>query len=196
MRYFCGFEFVALPGWEAYVGEVKHPSNYKDPEKIALYINSRMEELSATANTHPLAGGIRRAVIIKDGANVFDEVGQFVGTKFLEFIFKDSGLQIDSTKRASLLVAGCYIRTALRMSALEYISINGTLPFALHWALEIDPDFRYNRMPGFMDPVSVFAGSSTHGPAAVANRFKLPVNIDNAESLAVLTSQLSARLGF
>ena len=185
-----------MENWKDYVGEIKPPVNYKDPAKIAAYITKRTEELQETANKHPLSGSIHRAVIVKDGKSVFDETGQCVGTKFLEFIFKDSGLQTDATKKDSLLVSGCYIRVALRLAALDYITINGSLPFALHWALEMDPDFRYNRMPGFMDPVSTLAGTSVYGPAAVAKRFKLPVNAEDAESLAILTSQLAARIGF
>lgn len=195
MRYYCGFEFTAVAGWASYVGEVKAPSNYKDAAKIAMYINKRREELEETASKHPLAGHIHRAVVIKDGKTVFDEAEQLTGAKFLEFIFKDSKLNVDSTKRDTLLVVGCNMHVAMRMAALDYITVNDQLPFALHWALELDPEFRYNRVPGFMDPVSVLAGSSTHGPEAVARKFGLPVNVDDAESLAVLASQLAARLG-
>ena len=103
MRYYCGFEFAALDGWESYVGEVKAPSNYKDPVKIATYINKRMEELEETAGRHPLAGSVSRAVIVKDGKTVFDENGQFVGTKFLEFILKDSNVQVKPEEKAKIL---------------------------------------------------------------------------------------------
>jgi len=173
---------------------VKIPSNYKDPAKIAAYANKRSEELHRSADKHSLAGSISRAVVIKDSKKVFDEAGLFVGNKFLDFIFKDSKLSADSTVKDHLLVVGCSMHTAIRMAALDYIAINGSLPFSLHWALELDPEFRYNRIPGFMDPVSVLAGSSTYGPTAVARRFKLPVDENDAESLAVLASQLAARL--
>lgn len=194
MRYYCGFEFAALDDWQSYVGEVKAPKNYVDPVKKATYINKRLVELAETAAQHPLAGSIHRAVVVKDGKTDFDEKGQFVGTKFLEYIYKDSGWSKSSTAKDSLVIVGCNMHLAARIAAIDYMKVNGSLPFALHWTLEQDSDFRYGRVPGFMDPVSVIAGSSTHGPAAVAKVFGLPVDENDAESLAVLAAQLGARL--
>jgi len=195
VRYYCGFEFAPLDDWQSYVGEVRAPSNYKDQAKIADYISRRIDELSRDAETHPLAGSLSRAVVVKDGDTVFDE-RSFVGVKFLEFISKDSGLDKNpATTKDNLLIVGYKMHTAARLAALEYIAVNGALPFALHWALELDPEFRYNRIPGYMDPVSVLSGSSTHGVAAVAKKFGLPVNQEEAESLAVVASQLASRLG-
>ena len=194
MRYYCGFEFAPLDDWQSYVGEVRAPSNYKDGAKIAAYINKRLAELEETAARHALAGTISRAVVVRDGKTAFDEKDQFVGTKFLEYIHKDSDWEVDTSRKDNIVIVGCYMHSAARMAAIDYMKVNGSLPFGLQWALEMDPDFRYNRVPGFMDPISVIAGSSTHGATAVAKAFGLPVNENDAESLAVLAAQLGNRL--
>ena len=206
MRYYIGEELTAADNWEDVFPPIEAPRNYKDPQKIAEYIERRKYELATgEASMNPLTGNVTRVVAIKNKADdidvVFDEAGAGIGAKFLDWFLKDTGMDTDPTLLKEQLVVGCNVRRDLRLMAIEYIFVNGSLPFSLWWALDLEADFRYNQIPGFIDPLSAIFGTSSTDMAAAGRRFGLvedpeakEENLD-AEARAVLAYQLAKRMG-
>jgi hypothetical protein len=204
MIYYIGCEFAPVPNWRDILPPILAPSNYKDQGKIAAYIATKEAELEqGKAATQALTGSISRVLVIGSDEkqspetlhdfNVSGTPGP-PGSKALEFILEHSGALVKPSRLQEVVISGVDIRRAVRLMALDYISANGSLPLALHWALGMDPKFRYNRIPGFIDPVSILFGSSAEDTEAAGRRFGLPVIAGNAESLALFAFHMTKRL--
>jgi len=216
VRFYVGCELNAVPNWEEILPPISAPSNYKDPVKIAAYIAERRDKLAGgEAAEGPLTGMVTRAVVITPGQKgdkvgpdldeeltengqpkvIHDTTGRLVSSAVLNGILAECGADTHPEALKNVVVIGCNIRRNLQLMALDYIAIEGTLPFALHWAVDFDPEFKYNRVPGFIDPISILFGSSSVDPVAAGKRFGLPVDPADAQSLALLAFHLSKRLG-
>lgn len=207
MRYYIGTELSAADDWESIYPPIEAPRNYRDPQKIAEYIERRKYELATgEAAMNPLTGRVTRVVVIKNKPDetqdtVFDEANLSVGAKFLDWFLKDTGMDVDPAKLKDQLVIGCNVRRDLRLMAIEYIFVNGSLPFSLWWALDLEADFRYNQIPGFIDPLSAIFGTSSTDMAAAGRRFGLVEDSEDtepdldAEARAILACQLAKRMG-
>lgn len=201
MNLYLGFEFAPIEGWEHILPAPKAPSNYKDKAKISAYIAKEVEKLrDGKAATDPLSGSLSRVVILgnKGGKveKLLDATGngpQSVSHQLTEFL----GPHMDTPeKRYATTLFGHKIHKAMRLCGIELISDNSSIVPADRWLFEIDPEFRYGRIPGYVDPVSTIFGSSDTDLIGVSKRLKLKKPKDDAESMAELALMLAARLGF
>jgi len=223
MRFYIGCEIEAVPNWRDILPPVTAPANYKNPEKIAAYIADMTDKLEfGDAAKGSLSGMISRAVLITPGAAgdpaapdtpelltengqpkiVLDTSGPGAGPEALEYMM--SAAEVHTvTDLENLAIFGIDIRRNARLMALQYIHTGHSLPYHLHWAVDFEADFGYNRVPGFVDPLHVLFGrasdwrgkESARDPIAAGLRLGLPVDPEDAESMAVFAFQLLARLG-
>jgi hypothetical protein len=208
MRYYIGAVLRSVPNWEEYI-DVKHPKNYKDPEKIAKYVAERKAELETGMVTHPLGGCITSICILDakreipastEEQNTFAVGGVGCAVKGVEFLLDHSGLLLDPKRIESVFVGGCRLSATLRLMAIEYMIVNGSLPFALHWMLGDNPTLRPT-MPLHVDPLRAICGyRGPHVPEIpldkVAKKFGLPPPDEaDAQEMAVFSYQLCNRLG-
>lgn len=216
MRFYIGCELNAVPNWEEILPPISAPSNYKDPKKIAAYIADRRDKLEqGEAAEGSLTGVVERAVVIMPGKKgdkvgpdmdeeltengqpkvVFDVTGGPIGTTVLNGILAEAGADTNREALKNIVIFGCNIHRNVRLMAIDYINCGEVLPFNLHWAVDFDPEFKYNCIPGFVDPVSVLFGSSSTDAVAAGKRFGLPVDPNDAQSMALLAFHLARRLG-
>lgn len=215
MRFYLGFEYGAIKNWESVHPPIEAPSNYKKPEAINAYVESRLLALvNGGAAKELMTSMLKRAVILQRGVKsteerpqyrvegkpesgdiendgdpqvIFDLSGDHVGRQLLMELMNRVNLTnavgnaSDIWQRVGLFGLG--IRRALRVAALDWLHGEGHLPMALWWTLEADRDFRYNQLPGFIDPVSLLFGSSSIPPTVAAFRFGLPP-VDQADALS------------
>jgi hypothetical protein len=207
---------MAVPNWEEILPPISAPSNYKDPKKIAAYIAERRDKLEqGEAAEGSLTGTVMRAVVITPGKKgdkvaldadeeltengqpkvIHDTTGRLVSSEVLNGILAECGADTHPEALKNIVIIGCNIHRNLRLMALDYIAVEEALPFSLHWAVDFDPNFKYNRVPGFVDPVSILFGSSSTDPVAAGKRFGIPVDPSDAQSMALLAFHLAKRLG-
>ena len=181
----------------------KAPSNYKDPAKIQAYIAKEIEKLrDGKAATEMLCGSVKRAVVLgtKDASgeihkllDAVDTLEESVADQLGSFIANEHGERI---KNGQLTLFGHQIHRAMHLCVVDLVADGGRLAFASHWMLGNDPAFGYNRMPGYVDPVSLIFGSSDVDLMGVAMRMRMPAPQENAEWKAEFARTLAGTLGF
>lgn len=67
---YVGYTLKARPDWESYVGEIKAPGNYKDPVKIAAYIDDAKKRKAAEASERVLTGQLDELMVIARGDRI------------------------------------------------------------------------------------------------------------------------------
>jgi hypothetical protein len=201
MNLYLGFEFAPIDGWEIVVPVPKPPSNYKDEAKKAAYVAKKIEELrDGKAAVDPLCGSVGRAAVFGTASKAGTIKPLFVsdgephpGAALLEFLHRHAG---DRFKTGNLTLFGHKIHRAMRLCAIEHMALGAPLHLSQQWAVELDGDFRYNRFPGYIDPVSVIYGTSDTDLAGAARRLGEDVPEKRAEDMAELAFRLSKHLGF
>ncbi len=197
MNLYLGFEFAPVEGWEHIMPSPQAPSNYKDPVKIQAYVEKAIDKLrDGKAAIDPLCGTIKRAVVLrvvkKEIEKVLDTAdnGEEPGTQLCCHF----GKGMLSVLRDVGVLAGYKIHRAMRLAVIEAIAAGWPVSREELWMLDADPDFRYNRMPGYVDPVSLIFGSSDVDLIAVARRMGLQPPKDDAESMATFAVALMDRI--
>jgi hypothetical protein len=203
---YLGFEFAPLQNWQDILPAPKAPINYKDPVKIQAYIDARLVELEqGKAATELLSGRVSRAVVLGrttesgDLTKLLDIMDMHAGHRTLQFITEFDGC----TGSEQLGLFGYRIHRATRLMALDamFDAKDVSLAYcwaAYRWALDLDYDFRYGQMPGYIDPVSVLFGSSDADLPAVCRRTGLPLVTEqsDAEEMATFAFGLAHKMGF
>jgi hypothetical protein len=175
---YLGFKFVPVPNWDV-IMPIKAPSNYKKPEAIAKYIAERKAELAGgKAATELLVGQITQIALV-DPVEDRDEILE--GDDVCD-IFKDL---IEATTKG-ISVVGYRIRRALKIMALlnaihaDALGKENIVPVAhFKWIDEM-----YNKLGGFIDPVSLLFGTTDIDVNAVAMRCGVKINPEDPRALA------------
>lgn len=173
---YLGFLFEPISHWEA-IMPIKAPSNYKKREAIDSYIASRREALANGEAAESLLVGTVKEITV-DG----DEDGNIATHKGDEVydVFKTIVAEVE----AGRTVAGYRIHRAMKLLA-TMASIRGrksgdTIPLTV---FKLIYDF-YNRVPGFVDPVSLLFGASDVDLSAAALRIGVSVDPSSSRALA------------
>ncbi len=203
MNLYLGFEFAPVEGWENIMPSPQAPSNYKDPAKIQAYVEKAIDKLrDGKASIDPLCGTVSRAVVLglKDGSGtihkLFDAVDteeESAGDRLGSFIASETD---DRIEKGLVTLFGYKINRAMRLCAIAMLAGGGQLALESHWVLGHDPEFAYNCMPGYVDPVSLIFGSSDVDLVAVSKRLDIQMPQDDAESRAEFACALAGKLGF
>lgn len=200
MNLYLGFEFAPIEGWETVMPAPTAPSNYKDEAKKAAYVAKEIEKLrNGKAAIDPLCGAVRKAVVLgakgkdKKVDVLYETDPRDPAASLLAFLAQHVG---DRMQKGNVSYFGHKIHRAARLVAIEMMA-KGTLTFADHWLVELNDTFRYNRFPGFIDPVSVIFGSSDTDTDAACRRLGLTYE-PGARALvsAQFAYDLAMKLGF
>jgi hypothetical protein len=155
---------------------VKAPSNYKKPEAIAKYIEERTAELAGgAAAEHLLVGTVAEIAVIEgDKSRTLKQSNDIAD--FFKFAVDEA--------TAGRGIIGYKIHKAMRllavMNAVRGETFGSSIPMGYFGFL----DELYNRPYGFIDPVSLWFGSSDIDLTAAATRLHVSVNPESSLSLA------------
>lgn len=197
--YYVGFRFVPVENWEGILPTPKAPSNWKDPAKIEAYVQQKLIELrDGKAATEPLSGGVAGIVVLADKKKkpVFEiHNNPHAGSEFYSWFCGRAQMPTCAPFKPTLI--GIKIHRAARLIALDVIGLTGMAPGMLQWAIDLDPEYRYNRSPGFIDPLSVLFGSSDTDLLGACRRLGIAELVDrnNATSMALTSRRLGKLLG-
>ena len=175
---YVGFKFAPIRGWDT-IMTIKAPSNYKKEEAKAKYIAERKEKLAAGEATHDRLVGEVVQIALVDPDNDRDELleGDDVCDAFRDFV--------EATTKG-ISVVGYRIHRAMKLMALtnalhaDKLGEKNIVPVAhFGWI-----DQMYNRLGGFVDPVSLLFGTTDIELNDVAVRCGVPVNENDPRALA------------
>lgn len=136
INYYVGW--TGVPWNTALMPEPTAPGNYKDPEKIAAYVEERRTKLQEAAGGMPIYGKLDSVTVLDDQGDVVfshtsgdtidgvDDVS--AGTAFVDFMLdtfifptEDSDYELRVGNHPVRLI-GLEVKTSLKMAAMEYVS--------------------------------------------------------------------------
>ena len=135
INYYVGW--TGVPWNTALMPEPTAPGNYKDPEKIAAYVEERRTKLQEAAGGMPIYGKLDQVTVLDDQGDVVfshtsgdtidgvDDVS--AGTAFVDFLLdtfifptEDSDYELRVGSQPARLI-GLEAKTPLKMAAMEYV---------------------------------------------------------------------------
>jgi hypothetical protein len=182
---YVGYTTLTLPGWERFAPEVKVPANYKDPIKIAAFIEEAKKRQAAEASMQVLTGAIGDLAV----SDSKGETHKMTAQEFIK-LFPDPG---------NCLV--CYKPLNLLRFVVAQLVVEGKTPPV--WAVRSET-FGTALLDGgdtvrVIDPIRALIGHNADDAAnlrAVVQRFNLDGKANpGAEWLAVLAMKAGNLIG-
>jgi len=169
---YAGFKFAPVPNWDS-IMTIKAPSNYKRQEAIDDYIAKRRADLVAgEAATNLLTGSVVQ-IAVREGEE--GEIKLLEGEDVLTFFYT-------AVKAAGdYAVAGYRIHRAMKILALMYAQWEQAPAIPVHFYRVIDDV--YNKVNGFIDPVSLLFGTTDIDLFSVAARCGVSADVDDPRAL-------------
>lgn len=195
MSIYCvGATYDLQPNWQLFVQKPKAPSNYKDPAKIAAYVDEAWIRLGNAAAREPLTGKFAQVFVTKRSKSGEWEPGGKEGAPVLA--------QLENPE----VIFGLDLRAFLRLAVVDYVTRKGALDHAYRWACLGDagqPLLEDARAVRLIDPVRALTGLR-HDEVSLegfVNRFRLcfaaPENyLSTASGQCVLASVAAGLLGY
>lgn len=204
MNLYMGFQFAAVANWEEIIPAPTPPKHYKDPVKKKEYVEKAIASMANGLNTVDVRCGYIEGVEIlhKDGKKnklvpYWDpkRYAQFsTALDAVHSTFEDPPV-IEAMKQKRLSVFGFDIHRAMRLAAIDWMAQGETMSFSKQFMLDLDEDFRYNRFPGFIDPLKLIFGTTTELETA-CRRLQIGPAAESATGRATLAFEMAKMMGF
>ena len=180
---YAGYTTLTLPGWERFAEEVKAPANYKDPVKIASFIEDAKKRRALEASEKVLTGMIADLAISDDkGVAKKITIEEFIG------LFPGSGNRLV-----------CYKPYHLLRFVVAHLAAAGKVPPA--WAVRSEPfgaSVLGNEEVAIVDPIRALIGHAAEDEAnlpAFVQRFNIKFIASGAEAQALLALKAGNLIG-
>jgi hypothetical protein len=190
-KLYVGFTSSARADAEEFLPEVKAPSNYKDPAKIAAYIQDARERSYIEASARPLTSSLASYHLLSaDGTSDPAPVAPTGNIHVLAFVGHYD------------VLIGWRIYEFIRLARIDYIDRFGALDADTRWSILAEvsgvPFLEPSARIRFFDPVRAVVGSlaeDSTDPTLFVKRFKLKVGGGSAEQIARFSYQAARLLG-
>lgn len=133
--------------WQMQVQAPEAPSNYKDPVKIAAYVEAAWSRKSKAAAQEPVTGCFESVLVCVKRGDVWESVENKTGSAVLELLERPE------------VIYGLEIRSFMRMAVAE-LAVKRILSAAQRWAVldEFGRSLDVSSKVQFVDPVKALTG--------------------------------------